>query len=116
MTNQEIFDKAVRGLRGQDFETCAKDGICVLFDPDTGMRCAWGHVDPENTKGHSNGTVEELVKARVGVAATLTTDQVEFGTALQIAHDRSDTPHEMVGRLRALATQFNLSASELEVK
>lgn len=112
MTNQEIFDKAVLGLRSQEFQCCERNGVCI-YDDGQGRRCAWGHVD-ESLTHLSRGTVCELHAAGVGVAATLTTEQVDFGMALQIAHDRSQNPTEMEERLRALATQYNLTFPEAE--
>lgn len=105
MTNQEMFDKAVAGLASQGFAQCATgDGTCV-YDDGTGRRCAWGWVDPA-TKGH-DGIVRDLHLKGIGIAASLSEEQLTFASDLQGAHDGIGT-RGMIRRLRNLAETYSL--------
>lgn len=120
MTKQEMFDKSCIGLKSQDFQRCISNNGCVYSDGN-GHHCAWGWVDPEGTEGF-DGDVQKLQSASLGLAATLSDEDVNrgephesgFAVALQQAHDRGCTAHEMVSNLRALAARFELSDTVLE--
>ena len=110
MTKQEMFDRAWRGLKVQGFaravrmttveERTLPNGrlepeaeICCYLDSN-GNRCAWGHVDPEGTATNPAMTVTDLRVHRIGIAASLTDDGVEFARELQRAHD---APYSAIG-------------------
>ena len=79
----------------------------MYLDPD-GRRCAWGHVDPENTASYGFKTVEDLKRLGVGVAATLSEDDMSWAKDLQFAHDNSDTPERMLGAFKRRALDYGL--------
>ncbi len=106
MTRQEMFDRAVRELRSQGYRIAQFDEGCVYLTGD-GLRCAWGHVDPDLT-GADDGSVYSLRQANRGIAATLDADGVVFALQLQDCHDCSDSPSNMESRLRSLGDKFQL--------
>jgi len=87
LTIKMMFERAVRGLKSQDFNPSLKQGACVYKSED-GNHCSWGWVDmyiPDYAEG---GTVTVLYENKIGIAATLTADELEFAKDLQEAHDR----------------------------
>jgi hypothetical protein len=117
LTKQEMFDRAVRGLRAQNWQRCVtidESGTirCVYYDPETGFRCAWGHVDPEGTKWN-RGNVFGLRQDGVGLAAQLDHDTLPFAEQLQEAHDFIDEElPPMEQRFRLIAEQHGLTWPE----
>ena len=120
LTKQEMFDRAVRGLRGQGWQqaikiNCHGDSNCVYYDEETGRRCAWGHVDPEGTRYIGNVNVWSLYRGGVGLAKLLDEEGVSFASSLQDAHDAgglSLSPEDLEQRLRDLGTRYNLTWPE----
>lgn len=112
MTLQEMFNKAAKGLRAQKFQRSMHPvkALCC-YDNGQGMKCAWGHVDP-SLKDETDA-VRDLRDQGIGVAASLTDDQVAFAQRLQYAHDDGDNPFRMYVQLKDVATRFNLSDTEL---
>lgn len=112
MNRQEILNRAVHGLRGQGWEQCNNvRGSCVFYDPETGRRCAWGHVDPEGTQDHVFG-IASLLHKKIGVVALLNPDDVVFAIRIQGAHDLSEGPQDMERRCRELAAEHGLTFPE----
>lgn len=113
MMNQEMFDRAWRGLKGQGWEKAHNGLGCVYsFTKPDGreLRCAWGHVDTALTT-ESFG-VRTLRKLKKGLAATLDDEGVYFATELQGAHDDASSSADMEARFREVAAVFNLSIPE----
>jgi hypothetical protein len=106
VTEQEMFDRAVRGLAAQNWRRCVDDNNNCVYLNEEGERCAWGHVDP--SLKNISGTVLHLNKEGIGLAATLTASQLRFATELQQAHDSSISGTGMEDRLRRLAKQYSL--------
>ena len=82
MTKQEILDKAVRGLRAQNWQPAYKDGSC-MYQTYSGLRCAWGHVDTTLTWESCKASKTNLFMDICGDA--------DFANELQAAHDCSAT-------------------------
>jgi hypothetical protein len=124
LTNQEMLDRAVRGLRSQKFERSMTSGKCSYMGPD-GRHCAWGWVDPstwslpEYTSATRDGevtsssTMFDLRRAKHGLAARLSDNQYNFAVQLQDAHDGGTNPRAMVDRLRDLSEKFGLTYPEI---
>ena len=110
LTKQEMFNRAVRGLRSQGFTRCMVAGMGCSYGDGEGHHCAWGWVD--TSLANEIGSVYALRDRGIGVAAQLSTDDVEFAAALQTAHDCGLTPVRMEGSLRALAERHNLTWPE----
>lgn len=110
MTIQEMFDKAVRGLAGQDWrKSVNEDKNCVYHSPN-GDRCAWGHVDPEGTEGESE-SIRLLACCDVGLAGELTTETLLFAVDLQREHDFGPAA-EMAYRFKRLGERYGLTWPE----
>lgn len=119
MTNQEMLDKAVRGLRSQSWQRCVDQSEGCVYDDGNGRHCAWGWVDPAswkyNVKDDGDGVqVQELREMGVGVAACITAEQLEFAKELQSRHDNSSTPERMMDAFRQLAHAYGLVFPEAE--
>jgi hypothetical protein len=113
ITNQEMFDRAVRGLRSQGFERCLSADGEPVYNDGCGKRCAWGWVDdsiPPNK--HNSFFVEGLAADQVGLACTLDIDQLAFARSLQWCHDDSSNPTTMQRRLRQLCYRERLTWPE----
>lgn len=90
MTEQEMFNKAVLGLASQNWEPAMEGVSMCRYLTDDGKRCAWGHVDPEGTRTADGiGSVGDLHKAGVGLAAELTGPGLRFAQDLQATHDNA---------------------------
>lgn len=109
MTKQEMFDRAVRGLHSQQWETCVDgNNNCVYAD---GVRhCAWGWVDTSLTV--QLGSVATLREAGIGLAASLSPDEEKLASAMQSAHDSAGAAYPMRDRFLALAERFGLTWPE----
>lgn len=107
--NQAVFDKAVKGLRKQGYKQAVLDatGVCVLYDRDTKLRCAVGHLltlrEMPTIEGSGLGYV---IRKYPDVTADLFSE-------LQRAHDLSSSAHDMMTRLREVAREFDLDAGEV---
>lgn len=115
ITKQEMFNRAVRGLRSQGFERCMSNPGPDLdpepvYNDGNGRHCAWGWVDRSIGPEAKNNAffVEDLALEGVGIAKSLTTDLLAFGRNLQWCHDDSPTPAVMERRLRRLGEREGL--------
>ena len=117
LTKQEIFDRAVRGLRSQGFkrawqasESHPSEGYCKYLTSD-GLRCAWGWVDQSlGTEDH--GDIWTLRWRGIGLAASLDGDLALFARRLQAVHDLAKDHLEMETELRSFAKAQNLTWPE----
>lgn len=87
MTKQEMFNKAYIGLASQGWKRCLERGSCS-YGNDLGHRCAWGWVDT-TLSGDIMGPVRDLRDDGIGLAASLSDDQLEFAGDLQACHDEA---------------------------
>lgn len=136
LTKQEMFDKAVIGLRSQGFAQCINDaGACRYvgnYQAERVMHCAYGWVDPN--QGNNAGSVWDLMHGNATNAYGETrdigpvaleirlldsvfakTDIYTFLGELQAAHDTvtgDDAAEQMVANLKCVAKQFNLTWPE----
>lgn len=118
MTRQEMFDRAVRGLREQNFRQSKKNGSCE-YQSANGDRCAWGHVD--DTLTDQCGSVTDLHLAfnrdsadyslritSTSLTASLNRETVRWADDLQRCHDEAEGPDDMQRRLRDFGNQHEL--------
>lgn len=110
MTRQEMFTRAVHGLKSQGWVRSVAAGRCS-YDNGNGKRCAWGHVDP-SLSGSDLRDILSLHQDKVGVAGALLAEDLTFVCHLQSAHDLSREPQVMAMEFQALATQYNLTFPE----
>jgi hypothetical protein len=106
LSKQEMFDMAVRGLASQDWQRCWHDSCGCVYSF-KGKHCAWGWVDT-SIQVYSYGTVEQLRRNKIGVAADLDDEHLIFALQLQSAHDKAEIPEEMINNLQALADKCQL--------
>lgn len=113
LTKQDMFDRAVRGLRAQGWRRSFNPEVsrCSYKAPD-GKRCAWGHVDP--SLDDVSGTVYDLRKLQIGLAAGLDDPALRFATLLQQCHDGAICPEYMEERFRQVAKEHALTWPEEE--
>lgn len=110
ITKQEMFNRAVRGLRSQGFTRCGVNhptGWESLYT-DGEKRCAWGWVDTSLKQSDSTYFVEDLAADKVGIAPGLDVDLLTFAKQLQWCHDDSQTPQLMERRLKKLGEREKL--------
>lgn len=107
MSEQEIFDRAWRGLKGQGFEQALSlTGACRYRSP-TGGRCAVGHLVPDdvydpNMEGWSigSGGGEKYVLPCLAACGVWdgTRERQEFLVGLQMCHDKAADMEEDLRR------------------
>src|SRR5688572_28138575 len=94
MTRQELFDKAVRGLRSQHWEACTDEFETCIYADDVGRHCAWGWIDETSWPYKSADDTVSVLRARgVGLAAQLSDADLEWALELQKAHDHESHLH-----------------------
>lgn len=109
ISKQEMFNRSVRGLRGQGFKRCTVNDEPVYNDGE-GCHCAWGWVDQSITSEPKNNAyyIQDLANDRVGIACQQDMYQLEFAAQLQWCHDTSYNPASMERRLRQLGLREGL--------
>lgn len=115
LTEQIMFNRAWNGLKSQGWQKSREGHISVYYNHD-GLRCAWGWVDPEGTEKVNRNLaclpVSTLRNFRIGLAATLTPDQLEFAKDLQKAHDNAFNSGELKRNMRRLASDYRLEVPD----
>lgn len=81
----------------------------MYFNSVTNEHCAWGWVDTDLTDAACD-SIDYMKVHNIGVAGTLTDEDVDFATALQSAHDSGASPGHMRSKFVALAAHFGLVA------
>lgn len=122
LDNQAIFDKALFGIRSQDYQKSARDGHCVYRgynDTSDNLKCAIGHcIDDETAKEwdsciDSNGTVIDNIYEvfREDYDRFFTEEQLHFLTLLQEAHDTllDSSPDAWEAEMSNIANQYGLT-------
>ena len=133
MNRQEVFNKAVKGLAAQGFQSSRnKDKTCRYRGPE-GLKCAVGHLIPDEVdctplEGDSvyfRGVIDLLNTLGYNVEAGVTylnasgsvcyehTPDVRFLFDLQKAHDNACNAESMKDCLTAFAQKYNLSTEVL---
>ena len=97
LTNQEIFDKALFGIRGQGYKKSAKGETCLYrsmqIDGST-LACAVGHCIPDDVAalwdesvGYDTGINDVYRNHREQFLEFFSEDSLELLSKLQGAHD-----------------------------
>lgn len=105
-SRQEMFDRAVIGLRSQGFQRAHEPGGCVYQTHD-GLRCAWGWIDMSLDR-NDGGSVSTLRSRKRGIAEFLNADDADWAAGLQSCHDMGMTPDNMVYQLVRFADRYGL--------
>lgn len=135
MTLQEMFDKAVTGIKTQGRLSQGpvnpgngKPGVCYYRHPDdAAVRCAVGHLIPdelydgkkmEGRSVNSDAVLGTAMREHLGiprVSAGLPSPAVSMLSQLQTAHDDAHTVEEFLTRAADVARQFHLNSAVCEV-
>lgn len=135
MTLQEMFDKAVTGIKTQGRLSQGpvnpgngKPGVCYYRHPDdAAVRCAVGHLIPdemydgkkmEGRSVNSDAVLGAPLREHLGiprVSAGHPSPPVSMLFQLQTAHDDSHTVEEFLTRAASLARVFRLDPAVCEV-
>lgn len=132
---QELFDKIVAGLAGQDFVQSSRGAPftwnACMYRGEGGRKCAAGHLIPDEKYDPSFEGVNVLnVKVGAALGFTETRDRVfmgrkdqyakdndagdlEFILRCQNAHDDAISPARMKARLREVGEEYGLSIPEV---
>lgn len=116
MTNQEIFNKSVKGLNSQGFKQSKKSSTdSCAYRGQGDKRCAIGHcIEDEKIarKWDKSGTADIC-----SIAADFEAEfylifgkrvNLDFLSELQEAHDHCGSPEDMKDALREVAREFKL--------
>jgi len=95
LTNQEIFDKALFGIRAQNYQRSVYDYSC-RYRGENGTKCAVGHCIDDETAAVwdklTDTTISGIavnVKIRESFEKFFNLEQIKFLMQLQRAHDVS---------------------------
>lgn len=133
MNRQEVFNKAVKGLAAQGFQSSRNEDKTCRYRGPEGLKCAVGHLIPDevdctplegspvyfralidllNTLGYNVEVGVAYLSAGGSVCYEHTPD-VRFLFELQIAHDNAYNAESMKNNLMAFAQKYNLSTEVL---
>lgn len=116
MTAQELFDKALAGLKAQDFKRSVDwEGSCLYNGPG-GVRCAAGHCMTESQLS-SVLEFEPLQTILDGAGFESLKPHLELMQALQNLHDedmRGGDTEDFRHCLNRLANKFGLQSNTLQ--
>lgn len=131
MTLQEMFDKAVTGIKKQGRLSQGpvnpgngKPGVCYYRHPDDpAVRCAVGHLIPDElynskTMEGRNVSSDAVRGALPGIhrsSAGHPSPAMSMLSQLQTAHDNSSTVEEFLARADSVACRFRLDPAVCEV-
>ena len=134
MTLQEMFDKAVTGIKKQGRLSqgpvnpgTGKPGVCYYRHPDdAAVRCAVGHLIPdelydrkmEGRNVSSDVVLRTSVREHLGIPrrpAEHPSPAESMLSRLQTAHDNSSTVGEFLTRATDVACRFHLDPAVCEV-
>lgn len=122
LTQQEIFNKAYRGLKSQNFQQSRPRTLqyCVYRSPD-GLKCAIGHLIPDELYtpameifSNTETTISfNMILEVCGIPA----EHASFATKLQQAHDYNQEVdgtinNDMESRLKSFARFYHLTVPE----
>lgn len=114
MNRQEVFDRAVSGLRSQGFEKSMDEGTCS-YRANDGKKCAIGWlVDDANydptLEGRGANCDEVIEMARI---YDVKEGDTLFLAYLQQVHDYATNPKDMQKRLMKFAEEYGLDSKEI---
>lgn len=106
---QELFSKAVIGLKTQGFTRCANSAGEPLYADDEGRHCPAGWIDTAIPARTSTWFADDPEFAATSkVLSRLTLDELEFVRQMQWCHDESTAPVQMERRIRRLGERLGL--------
>jgi len=120
LTNQELFDLAVKGLQSQNWAISFDEarGYCVYrkeLSDGSFLHCALGHIEP-NCEEFTIPSEDEFWEALSVDPDDVPKDRVIFLTKLQEVHDfELEYPGEMKEMARDFARRDGLTSELLEV-
>lgn len=113
MTKQEVFDKVVRGLASQGYQTSMRGGTCK-YRGEGGRKCALGHLIPDalyvpcmDEPGPAGLAAFQATMAAVGLPDGPMDSLGQMIIELRYAHD-CDAPDWLPRGLRSIGTKHGL--------
>lgn len=113
MTKQELFDKAVKGLKEQGFIQSMRGKQCA-YRGYAGRKCLIGHLITDEEYHPAMETKNAFFICERYPRLAHLKPHSYFLKSLQEVHDNHPTPDAMVHGLRIFAADHNLDVSELE--
>jgi hypothetical protein len=90
LTNQEIFDKALFGIRAQNYVKSEKIDICA-YRGDGGLKCVVGHCIDDETANlwdiKDDSSISHIGKTDPTFLLFFDFEQIDFLERLQFVHD-----------------------------
>jgi hypothetical protein len=121
LTNQEIFDKALFGIREQGYEQSSRDYGCA-YRGNGGLKCAVGHcIDDETANswdsivGHGTSIVSMERYRKAEYEKFFSVHQLNLLTELQRAHDgiwSVNGAPSFEREMKRIAERWNLTYTE----
>ena len=111
LTNQEIFNKALNGIRNQNYQPSMSGDACQYRGPN-GTACAVGHCIPQEVAEKwdklPDSTIHSVSTGRAEeYGQYFTGEQISFLIAIQSAHD---------SKLRSGSDFFETEMSNLAIR
>lgn len=111
LTNQEIFDKALNGIRNQNYQPSMSGDACQYRGPN-GTACAVGHCIPQEVAEEWDRMLDSTIRSVSTEKPEeynqyFTKEQTSFLSDLQFIHDR---------KLRHGSDFFETEMSNLAIK
>lgn len=119
LTNQEIFNKALFGIREQNYEQSGKDDSCA-YRGKNGTKCAVGHCIDDATAERWDGFFDSSIRSIFHhspeeYSKVFDNEQLPLLAALQAVHDTTLDllsfafgQAEFEQEMKNIAQQFNL--------
>ena len=129
LTNQQVFDNALFGIRQQNYVASGTDdsGFNCLYRGPGGLKCGIGHSIPdelyrESMEGKCIGSLTTDLEYRAWFGVLLRDVSLELATRLQDAHDSAAhlapstnklDPGAFEVRMEGIASRFDLTYTEV---
>lgn len=117
LTNQEIFDKALFGIRNQDYRKSGMGDMCLYrFTQEDGstLACAVGHCIPDDVAhlwdadGHDSSIGAIYHRCEKHFSGFFSEESLPLLKELQSVHDAMTSASFFEDMMEEIATQYNL--------
>jgi hypothetical protein len=116
MSLQDIYNKALFGIRGQGYRPSSTgNGGCKYHIPQSGLRCAVGHCIPDDVAGRwddaeagDTDIASISLKFPEDYAQFFSEYQLPFLQALQCVHDTTRQAYSFESAMEKLAETYSL--------
>lgn len=123
LTNQEIFDKALFGIRSQNYTLSMKTGGTCAYRGKNGNKCAIGHCitdqhaaswDNLSTGDYPSSSIRDVFWLKKNEYSLFFEDsQIDFLASLQDIHDLIIDKDDFEKKMQNLASEYQLNYTEI---